>query len=73
MNNASITQTVLNLSEKERASLLVSLFDSLPTEAMTEEDILAEAMRREAEMESGLVKEMSHEEFLAGLRLPQVA
>ena len=36
-------------------------------------DILAEALRRDAEIESGLVREMSHAEFIAGLRLPQVA
>lgn len=37
------------------------------------DEIFDEAMRRDAEIESGLVREMSHEEFIAGLRLPKVA
>jgi hypothetical protein len=36
-------------------------------------EILDEALRRDAEIESGLVREQSHEEFIAGLRLPKVA
>ena len=36
-------------------------------------EILDEAMRRDAEIESGLVREISHAELIAGLRLPQVA
>ncbi len=35
--------------------------------------ILDEAMHRDAEIESGLVREISHEEFIAGLRLPKIA
>ncbi len=37
------------------------------------DEILDEAMRRDAEIESGLVREMSHEEFIAGLPLPKIA
>lgn len=37
------------------------------------DEILDEALRRDAEIESGLVREMSHEEFIAGLRLPKIA
>jgi hypothetical protein len=35
-------------------------------------EILNEATLRDAEIESGLVHEISHEEFIAGLRLPKV-
>lgn len=73
MSTATITQTALRLPIQERAALLLSLFDSLPADAAESDDILAEAIRRDAEMESGLVREISHEEFLAGLRIPQVA
>ncbi len=45
----------------------------LPDVMSCANDILAEALRRDAEIESGLVREMSHAELIAGLRLPQVA
>ena len=73
MSTATITEAVLRLPTKERAAILVSLFDSLPADAVEPDAILAEAVRRDEEIESGRVREMSHEEFVAGLRVPQVA
>ncbi len=45
----------------------------LPDDSSGVNEILDEALRRDAEIESGLVRELSHEEFIAGLRLPKVA
>ena len=36
-------------------------------------EILDEALRHDAEIGSGLVREMSYEEFIAGFRLPKIA
>jgi hypothetical protein len=45
---------------------------AVPGDTASADDILDEAMRRDAEIESGLVQKMSHEEFTTGLRLPKV-
>ncbi len=70
---SAVTEAALQLPVADRASVLLSLFDSLPGDSVSDDDILDEAMRRDAEIESGLVREMSHEEFIAGLNLPKVA
>ncbi|WP_395733404.1 hypothetical protein [Prosthecobacter sp.] len=44
----------------------------LPEGSLCTDEILDEAMRRDAEIESGQVREISHEEFTAGLHLPKV-
>jgi hypothetical protein len=69
---SAVTKAALQLPLADRAAVLLSIFDSLPDASSCAEDILDEAMRRDAEIESGLVREMSHEEFIAGLRLPKV-
>ena len=71
--NAAITEAALQLPVADRAAVLLNLFDSIPDNSASADDILDEAMRRDEEIESGLVKEMSHEEFIAGLRLSRVA
>lgn len=47
--------------------------DSLSPPAWGDSEILAEAERRDAEIESGEVSEMSHEEFISGLRIGAAA
>ena len=69
---SAVTEAALQLPVADRAAVLLSIFDSLPDATASADDILEEAMRRDAELESGLVREMSHEEFIAGLRLPKV-
>jgi hypothetical protein len=73
MSTATLTKAVLSLPQAERTALLLDLFDSLPADLADQDEILAEAMRRDEELESGAVREMSHEEFIAGIRLPQRA
>jgi len=73
MSTATLTKAVLSLPQAERTALLLDVFDSLPADLADQDEILAEAMRRDEELESGAVLEMSHEEFIAGLRLPQRA
>lgn len=70
---SAITEAVLQLPVADRAAVLLNIFDSFPGDCAYADDILDEAIRRDAEIESGLVQEMSHEEFIAGLRLPKVA
>lgn len=41
---------------------------SVSPAAWDEEELLAEADRRELELEEGRARELSHEEFMAGLR-----
>ena len=65
---ASIADAALSLSASDRAQIALLIMDSLPPDAWDDNDILAEADRRDAEMESGRVKELIHEEFIAGLR-----
>jgi len=55
------------LSEVERERLICSLLQTMePGAAALSDD---EANRRWSELESGEVAEMSHEEFLSGIRL----
>lgn len=46
------------------------MLDSLPDDDMEPDFILAEALCRDAEIDSGWVKELSHQEFLAGIQRP---
>lgn len=65
---ASIADAALRLSAIDRAQIALLIMDSLPSDAWDENEILAEAGRRDAEMESGQMQELTHEEFIAGLR-----
>jgi putative addiction module component (TIGR02574 family) len=67
-NVESVAEAALRLSEAERARVAMVIMDSLPPEAWEADDVLAEAERRDAEMESGTVQEISHEQFVAGVR-----
>lgn len=63
-----IVHAALELGRPERTAIALAMLDSLPDDAEEPEDILAEALRRAAEMESGLVQPLSYEEFLAGIQ-----
>lgn len=67
----AVTEAALQLPVQDRAVVLLSLFDSLPGDVSSADEILDEALRRDAEIETGLAREMSHEEFMAGLRIPK--
>lgn len=63
-----IVTAALELGKSERTAIALMMLDSLPDDAEEPEDILAEALRRDAEMESGLVKPLSYDEFLSGIQ-----
>ena len=67
---ADIEVAALRLPDKERFHLADKLLGSLPPppDASEPDEILAEALRRDAELESGQVKPLSEDAFWAGVR-----
>ena len=65
---AEIESKALALSERDRAMLASSLLQSLPSVLDEEDEGLAEALRREAEMDADPSVVMTHAEFLSALR-----
>jgi len=67
---ADIEGAALRLTDKERLHLADKLLGSLPPPPAASEpdEILAEALRRDAELESGQVKPLSEDAFWAGVR-----
>ena len=65
-----IVHAAMGLGRSERTAIAMMMLDSLPDDAEEPEDILAEALRRDAEMEAGLVKPLTYEEFMAGIQWP---
>jgi hypothetical protein len=65
-----IEAAVLRLSDRDRLQLADKLLGSLPPPpaAGSPDDILNEAMRRDAELESGKVRPLSETEFWDGVR-----
>jgi putative addiction module component (TIGR02574 family) len=65
-----IEAAILGLSEQDRFHLADKILGSLPQPpgAMRSEEILAEAIRRDEELESGMVKPLAEEAFWAGVR-----
>ncbi len=73
MSIDQLTAEALRLPARERALLAGSLWDSLgdPPDASNEKDdaaVVALALEREREIESGRVKAVSHEEIMAKFR-----
>jgi hypothetical protein len=66
MKLQEIEQEALELSEKERADLVLSLMSTLvaPGADVTDEEVL----RRDAELEEGSVTPIFHEEFVRRVR-----
>jgi hypothetical protein len=58
-----ITEAASKLSERSRAELALAILDTLPPAAMREDEIVAEAMLRDAQLESGSAVEISHAEY----------
>lgn len=65
-----IEAAVLRLPDKDRLHLADKILSSLPPPPAPGEpdEILAEAIRRDAELESGQVKPLSENEFWKGVR-----
>lgn len=66
MSFSEVQQEALALSEKERASLAAALLDTLPAPSTEVSD--EEALQRDADLESGRVAEVSHDEFVRRVR-----
>lgn len=67
---AEIEAAALRLPDKERLHLADKLLGSLPpsSDASEPNDILTEALRRDAELDSGQVKPLTEDAFWAGAR-----
>jgi putative addiction module component (TIGR02574 family) len=65
-----IEVAILQLSEKDRLHLAEKILGSLarPLDAMESDEILAEAVRRDAELESGEIKPLTEQAFWDGVR-----
>jgi len=67
-----IEAAAMSLPEKDRLQLAGKLLSTVPPPSPLEpEGFLAEAERREAELNSGQVKSLSEDEFWAGVRRAQ--
>lgn len=66
MKLQEIEQEALGLSERERAELVLSLMSTLaaPEAIISDEEVV----RRDAELETGSVQPMLHEEFVRRVR-----
>jgi hypothetical protein len=62
MSLAEVEKQALALSENERARLAASLLETLPPSGAEISD--EEVLQRDADLESGRVQEISHEEFV---------
>ena len=65
MKLQDIEREALVLSESDRAALVLSLMETLATPDIDVDD--EGVLQRDAEMESGAVPEVSHEEFVRGI------
>jgi|GraSoi_2013_60cm_1033757.scaffolds.fasta_scaffold09872_4 hypothetical protein len=65
-----IEAAILGLSEQDRLQLADKILGSLPLspDAMGSEEILAEAIRRDEELERGTLEPLAEEAFWAGVR-----
>jgi len=67
---AEIESLALKLPDSERAKLAADLLDSLPGLLVDDDEGLAEARRRSAEMDRDPGVCLNHEEFLKAVREP---
>lgn len=65
-----LSAAIQSLPVAARAQLAVELLDSLGDEAWNENELAKLAEERDAELESGEVEALTHEQFIAGLRRP---
>jgi hypothetical protein len=70
MNAKGVTAEALKLNERERAALVEELLRSLesPSDAEIERLWVSEAVHRDAEIESGLVRTRTAEDVMRELR-----
>lgn len=71
MSTAALTQSLLALPVAERVALADRLYASVPEDwqKAVDQAWLQEAERRSAEMDADPSLELSHEDFMAGLKI----
>ena len=63
----SLLTAVMELSDADRFEIAMTILDHASPSAMEENEILAEAARRQDEIESGAVATLSFDELVHGL------
>ena len=63
----SLLTAVMQLSDADRFEIAMTILDNASPSAMEEDEIRAEAARRQDEMESGAVATLSFDELVQGL------
>jgi len=67
MSVSELITQALELPPRDRAELISVVFDSIDGyEGSNDNDLCDLAMKRDAELEQGAVKALSHDEFMAG-------
>lgn len=66
-SNPMLFTTLMELPEAERFEIAMAVLDQSSPSAMTEDEIVQEAARRQDELESGTVADIGFDELLAGL------
>ncbi len=66
----SLLAAVMQLPDADRFEIAMTILDQASPSAMDEEAILAEAVRRQDELESGAVVPLSFDELVSGLKHP---
>lgn len=64
---AAFLATLMELPESERFEIAMAVLDQSSPAGLTEDEIVQEASRRQDELESGKVKDISFDELVAGL------
>ena len=64
---ASLITHIMQLPEAQRFDIAMTILDADSPSAMSQDEIEAEATRRQDEMESGAVTPISFDELVAGL------
>jgi hypothetical protein len=66
MSVSELITQALELPPRDRAELISVVFDSIDGyESSNDNDLYDLAMKRDAELEQGVVKALSHDEFMA--------
>jgi putative addiction module component (TIGR02574 family) len=63
-----LTAMVMKLPEKQRAQLVAKMLASLPSVLTDQDDGVAEALRRDAELQDGTQQALSLEDLHAAIR-----
>ena len=65
---SALFASLMQLPEAERFEVALAVIDQSSPAGMTEDEIVAEAARRQDELESGSVADIGFDELVAGLR-----